>query len=268
MGKPSFPGGWGGPGRGAAVLSVGPSSAGRKVEKGLSFANRREAAAETLASTWGLGVDTGQGLGWPGREQPSMCLQGLPGSSSGWGLPLKGRACRRSPALDTGPRARCELLPWPPGRSLGESQGLREEVGCHQPPSPRPTFSGACHRRRGFTGQTCSQAPQPPRVPRPSSVGGLVYSNHSLPTRAWGTGTCSAVRRGPPLPGLATGSLFAALSPSWLPLSSGLRVGVSRNRPEAPDEVQEPLQRSLIPRCLHLQQVGRWGDATAASRRH
>lgn len=173
MGKPSFPGGWGGPGRGAAVLCVGPSSAGRKVEKGLSFANRREAAAETLASTWGLGVDTGQGQGLSGRgrEQPSMCLQGLPGSSSGWGLTLKGRACRRSPALDTGPRARCELLLWPPGRSLGESQGLREEVGCHQPPSPRPAFSGACHRRRGFIGQTCSQAPQPPRVPRPSSVG-------------------------------------------------------------------------------------------------
>lgn len=85
---------------------------------------------------WTLG--RGRGWGGRGREQPSMCLQGLPGSSTRWGLTLKRRACRKSPALDTGPRARCELLLWPPGRSLEESQGLRGGGGL-----PPATISAA-----------------------------------------------------------------------------------------------------------------------------
>lgn len=79
---------------GSLVLCVGPSSAGRKVEKGLSFVNRREAAAETLASTWGLGVDAGQGLGWwAGAAGPGAAVHvpsGFPGSSSRMGPRLRG----------------------------------------------------------------------------------------------------------------------------------------------------------------------------------
>lgn len=87
-------------------------------------------------------------------------------------------------------------------------------MGCHQPPSPRPAFSGACHRRRGFIGQTCRQAPHPPRVPRPSSVGRSCLQQPQPPHPGLGDRDLQHREAGAaPLPGLATGSLPAAPQP-------------------------------------------------------
>lgn len=124
----------------------------------------------------------GRGRGWAAGPGAAVHVpSGLPGSSSGWGLPLKGRACRKSPALDTGPRARCELLLRPPGRSLGES---RPEGGGGRPPATisaaRPQW-GLSQKTRFYRsdlqpgtaaaegaspfqcGRSCLQQPQPPR---------------------------------------------------------------------------------------------------------